>query len=131
MESYNASIPTAKLTFLGGGPSTLIFLLYASKTSRLYELISKKGIQIIEKGQNFGSGNFEKYSTTPPPPPTFIFLSYPSPLPLSPQQILIFSCELLRTGFRIHPFDSQRTRVSPFSIFLISFNELQFNFSGI
>jgi len=84
MESYNASIPTAKLTFLGGGPSTLIFLLYASKTSRLYELISKKGIQIIEKGQNFGSGNFEKYSTTPPPPPHLYFPKLPFPPPPLP-----------------------------------------------
>ena len=62
MESYNASIPAAKLTFLGGGPAALIFLLYATKTSRLFELISKKGIQIIEKGHNFGSGSFDKNS---------------------------------------------------------------------
>jgi len=63
MESYNAAIPSAKITFLGGGPSALIFLLYATKTSRLFELLSKKSIQIIEKDLAFGSGNFEKNST--------------------------------------------------------------------
>lgn len=63
MEAYNASIPSSNVTFLGGGVSTLLFLLFTAKTSRLYELISKKGIQIIEKTQSFGSGSFEKYSS--------------------------------------------------------------------
>ena len=62
MQSYNVEIPIANITFIGGGASALTFLLFATKTSRLYELISKKGIQIIEKGSGFGAGSFEKYS---------------------------------------------------------------------
>lgn len=65
MEAYNAAVPTASLTFLGGGPVALTFLLYATKTSRLFELISRKGIQIIEKGVSFGPGRLEKYRHFP------------------------------------------------------------------
>lgn len=61
MEFYNASLPCANLTFIGGGPTALIFLLFAAKTSRLYELISKKGIQILERTQSFGPGTYERY----------------------------------------------------------------------
>lgn len=62
MQAYNFNIPTANTTFLGGGINALTFLLFASKTSKLYELISKKGVQIIEKTTSFGPGNLEKYS---------------------------------------------------------------------
>lgn len=60
MESYHAAVPKANISFLGGGKTALAFLLFATKTSRLFEIISKAGIQVIEKGFSFGPGSLEK-----------------------------------------------------------------------